>query len=104
MVATATCTAPPRLAVGLADDLASCTILASRAPVVIVPAMNDQMYRNPITQSNIQKLTDLGYQFVLPVEGHLVCGKEAIGHIATNETIIQLAERILMKKSRRLQR
>lgn len=104
LVAPASANFIARLAAGLADDLASCTVLASQAPVVIVPAMNDQMYRNPITQSNIQKLMDLGYQFVLPVEGHLVCGKEAIGHIAANETIIQLAERVLMKKSHRLQR
>lgn len=78
-----------KLAAGMADDLGSCIILATKKPVVIVPAMNDNMYNNPITQQNIAKLKSAGYHFVNPVEGKLVCGREAIGHISDNTTILQ---------------
>ncbi len=78
-----------KLAAGLADDLASCLILAARKPVVIAPAMNDNMYTNPATQQNLKKLKSFGYHFVDPTEGHLVCGREAIGHIAENSDILK---------------
>ena len=87
-----------RLAAGLADDLASCTVLATRAPVLIVPAMNDQMYTHPITQDNIQKLKSIGYRFLDPVEGPLVCGKEAIGHICDTATILRTLHEVLRQK------
>ena len=77
-----------KLAAGFAEDLASCTVLASRRPVVIVPAMNDQMYTHPITQENIRKLRAIGHHFVDPVKGPLVCGKAAVGHVAPNASII----------------
>jgi phosphopantothenoylcysteine synthetase/decarboxylase len=77
-----------RLAAGMADDLASCIVLATQKPVMIVPAMNDQMLNHPLTQQNIKKLKGIGYHFVDPVKGHLVCGKEAVGHIASAETIL----------------
>lgn len=86
-----------RLAAGLADDLASCVILAAKCPVVIVPAMNDGMYENPITQENIRKLRRVGYHFIDPVKGYLVCGKEAVGHISENSTIVDTLSEILGK-------
>jgi len=76
-----------RTAAGLANDLATCILLAADRPVVIAPAMNDRMYQNPLPQENIQKLKKLGHQFIDPIEGHLVCGKEALGHISEPETI-----------------
>lgn len=84
-----------RLANGLADDLASCIILASRAPLMIVPAMNDVMYRNPITQENIKKLQGLGHRFVGPVKGRLACGREEMGHIAPPESILGEIDAVL---------
>jgi phosphopantothenoylcysteine synthetase/decarboxylase len=84
-----------RLAAGMANDLASCIVLATRKPVVLVPAMNDQMLAHPLTQKNIQKLKDVGYHFVDPVHGHLVCGKEAMGHISDPETISVSLQKIL---------
>lgn len=79
-----------RLAAGFANDLASCCVLASSKPVLIVPAMNDHMYRHPLTQKNIKVLRhEAGYHFLDPIVGHLVCGKEAVGHVAENTSIIQ---------------
>ncbi|MBI3306547.1 MAG: hypothetical protein HYZ84_01900 [Candidatus Omnitrophica bacterium] len=84
-----------RLAAGMADDLASCTILAAACPIVIAPAMNDQMYAHPLTQKNIQTLKNISYHFIDPVKGYLVCGKEAMGHISDAETIISSLHKIL---------
>lgn len=84
-----------RLAAGMANDLASCIVLATRKPVVLVPAMNDQMFAHPLTQQNIEKLKDIGYHFVDPIQGHLVCGKEAMGHISDPETIAASLQKIL---------
>lgn len=84
-----------RLAAGMTDDLATCIVLASQKPILIVPAMNDQMYAHPLTQQNIKKLKEIGYHFVNPVHGHLVCGKEAIGHIADPQTILQSLKKFL---------
>ncbi len=78
-----------RLSAGMASDLASSIILATRRPVVIVPAMNDNMYQHPLTQRNLKQLKEVGYHFIGPVIGHLVCGKEAIGHIPEPADIIQ---------------
>ena len=84
-----------RLAAGMADDLATCIVLAAQKPILLVPAMNDQMYSHPLTQQNIQKLKDIGYHFVYPVHGHLVCGKEAMGHISEPKVILQQLTRVL---------
>lgn len=99
LVAPASADFLAKLAAGFADELASCIILAARRPVLIVPAMNDQMYEHPMTQENIQKLKKIGHQFVAPIEGHLVCGKEAIGHVADNQVILSQLNRILNKSA-----
>ncbi len=77
-----------KLAAGMAGDLASCIVLATQKPVLVAPAMNDQMYGHPITRQNIAKLKGIGYKFIEPIKGHLVCGREAIGHISEPATII----------------
>ncbi len=89
-----------RLAAGMADDLASCIVLAARRPIVIVPAMNDYMYTHPLTQRNLGTLREAGYHVVDPVEGHLVCGKEAIGHISEDSTILNVISRLLSSKTK----
>ena len=93
LVAPASADFIARLAGGFADDLASCTILATRKPVVIAPAMNDQMFEHPITQQNIEKLKVIGYRFIDPIQGRLVCGKEAMGHIEEPNAIINFLAR-----------
>lgn len=88
LVAPASANFIARLGAGLANDLASSIILAAGRPVLLAPAMNDQMYQHPLTQENIQKLKRIGYRFIDPIEGHLVCGKEALGHISDPEMIV----------------
>ena len=87
-----------RIAAGMADDLASCIILAARRPVIVVPAMNDQMYSHPLTQRNLGILREAGYHIIDPIEGHLVCGKEAIGHISEDSAILNTLSRLLSAK------
>lgn len=99
MVAPASADFIARLRAGRADDLASCIILATRKPVMLVPAMNDQMYTHPITQENVEKLKSIGYHFVEPVVGKLVCGKEGVGHVAPNSEILDaLASQLSAKR------
>lgn len=86
-----------RLAAGMAGDLATCIVLAARKPVLLVPAMNDQMYSHPLTQQNIRRLREIGYHFVDPVRGHLVCGKEAMGHISEPGVIVKELSHLISK-------
>ena len=88
-----------RLAAGMAGDLASCIVLAARRPVLVVPAMNDQMFHHALTQQNIRKLKDAGYHVMDPIEGPLVCGKEAIGHIPETASIVQRVKTLLALKN-----
>lgn len=79
-----------KAAAGMADDLASCILLAAKCPILFVPAMNDIMYENPMTQRNIQTLAKAGYRFIGPVHGGLVCGRESIGHVASDQDILEV--------------
>lgn len=101
LVAPASANFIARLSVGLANDLASSIILATNRPVALAPAMNDQMYQHALTQENIQKLKGVGYHFVEPVQGRLVCGKEALGHVADPEVITDHVVELLFPSSRR---
>ena len=91
LIAPATANIIAKLANGLADDLLTCVVLATKAPVLIAPAMNVQMYEHPMVQENIKRLRRLGYHFVGPQVGRLACGYDAIGHLAEVETIVQAA-------------
>jgi phosphopantothenoylcysteine decarboxylase/phosphopantothenate--cysteine ligase len=104
LVAPASANFIARMAVGLASDLAGSIILASNRPVLIAPAMNDQMYRNLLTQENIQKLKKIGHRFADPIEGHLICGKEALGHVSDPPTITNLVVETLLSSPRRAPR
>lgn len=74
---------------GIADDMLSTTLLATRAPVLFAPAMNTGMYENPAVQDNIAVLKARGCLFVEPVSGHLACGDTGKGKLADIETIEQ---------------
>ena len=102
LIAPASANFIARLAAGLANDLASSILLAAQRPVLVAPAMNDQMYRNPVTQENMQKLKRLGYRFADPIEGHLVCGREALGHVSEPQTIATLVVETLKTSRRRV--
>ena len=98
MIALATADIIAKIAHGLADEVLTCTILATDAPVVVVPSMNDKMLANSFTQENIQKLKKSGMEIVAPVKGPLACGYEADGHIAENKAILQAVCRRLKMK------
>ena len=84
-----------KLANGIADDMLTTTVMATRAPVLICPAMNDQMFTNPIVQENVEKLKKHGYQFVEPAEGVLAYGGTGKGKLADIDLIVERVEDIL---------
>ena len=88
VIAPATANIIARLAVGIADDILCCTVLASKAPVIIAPAMNVNMFENPITQDNLLKLKARNFITVGPVSGRLASGKEGLGRLADINDII----------------
>lgn len=93
VVAPATANFIGKLANGIADDLLSTTIMAAEAPVIICPAMNDKMWRNPIVQENVEKLRKHGHHIVDPEYGEMACGDVGVGRLAKIESIInKLAE------------
>lgn len=77
---------------GIADDMLSTTIMATPAPKFICPAMNSEMYRNPVVQRNLQGLRDLGYALLEPDSGWLACGVNDIGRLPNPETIVAWLE------------
>ncbi len=89
VVVPATANIIGKIANGIADDMLSTTVMATKSPVILAPAMNNQMYENKIVQDNIKKLKDYGYEFIEPVVGHLACGYDAKGKLAKKETIIK---------------
>ncbi len=95
LIAPATANIIAKLASGICDDLLTCTVCASKAQVLIAPAMNENMYKNKITQSNIAKLKSCGYKFIAPVSGLLACGAKGIGCLADTESIVKQVKNIL---------
>ncbi len=96
LVAPASANFLGKVASGVADDMLTTTIMATRAPIVVAPAMNTNMYENPITQRNMRTLREmLGVTFVEPSVGQLACNTVGKGHIADNEDIIAAVRRAL---------
>ncbi len=95
LVAPATANIIAKVAAGICDDLLTCVISATKAPVLFTPAMNEQMYKNKITQENIKKLKSFGYKFIAPKVGRLACGKVGVGCLAEVETIVREVKRII---------
>ncbi len=93
VVAPCTANVLAKLAHGLADDLLSCTALATRAPVVIAPAMNVKMWEHPATQANVTVLKARGAMMVGPGSGDLACGYEGAGRMAEPDEIAAAVER-----------
>ena len=89
LIAPATANIIGKIANGICDDLLTCLVCATKAVVLICPAMNENMYKNKITQDNIKKLKSLGYRFVEPIKGRLASGKVGLGCLAAIETIIK---------------
>ncbi len=91
-IAPATANVIGKIASGIADDMLTTTVMATKAPVVIAPAMNSNMYLNPIVQENIRKLTSCGYTLIEPAAGHLACGTTGIGRLPEPEEIVDHIE------------
>lgn len=81
VIAPATASIIGKIAAGIADDLLSTTVMATRAPVLLAPAMNVNMYQNPLYRENVEKLRRHGFLFVEPVKGMLACGWEGEGKL-----------------------
>ncbi|MEW6724873.1 MAG: bifunctional phosphopantothenoylcysteine decarboxylase/phosphopantothenate--cysteine ligase CoaBC [Bacillota bacterium] len=92
LVAPATANMIGKVRAGIADDLLSTTIMATRAPVVFVPAMNVNMYENPVVQDNLACLRRLGYGFIEPDIGWQACGVEGRGRFPDPERIVAEVE------------
>lgn len=89
LIAPATANIIAKIASGICDDLLTCVVSATKVPVLLAPAMNENMYLNKITQENIARLKRLGYKFVEPRKGELACGKVGVGCLAEVEEIIR---------------
>lgn len=94
-IAPATANVIAKLATGIADDVLCCTVLATNAPVVIAPAMDVNMYENPVTQENVSRLKKRGFIFVGPKFGKLVSGVEGLGRFANTGEIIGVISQVL---------
>lgn len=95
LIAPATANIIAKLAAGLADDVLTCAVLATTAPVLIAPAMNETMYHNRIVQENCQKLKERGFIFIHPVKGQLACGIEGDGHLEDPENIVKILKTVV---------
>ncbi len=87
MVAPASANVIGKIAGGIADDMLTTTIMACKAPKIISPAMNTNMFENPIVQDNIQKLKDYGYEVIDPASGYLACGDTGAGKMPDPEVL-----------------
>ena len=95
VIAPATANIIARLAAGIADDMLSCTVLATEAPVIVAPAMNVNMFQNSITQDNLARLKARGFTIVDPAYGRLASGKMGQGRLAEVEKIIGTIRQVL---------
>ena len=100
LIAPATAGVLARLALGLADDLLATVCLATRAPLVVAPAMNLNMWEHPATQENLGQLAQRGAHVVEPASGALACGWEGVGRRAELDRLLGLVERVLGDRSR----
>lgn len=98
IVVPATANIIGKIAAGIADDMLTTTVMATKAPVLFAPAMNVNMFTNPIYQENEQKLRRLGYLFVDPIRGSLACGWEGEGKLASPEAVFEGALAALTEK------
>jgi phosphopantothenoylcysteine decarboxylase/phosphopantothenate--cysteine ligase len=98
LIAPATANIIAKIACGMADDMLSCTVLATRAPIVIAPAMNDNMWANTVTQENVAKLKRRGFIFVGPARGRLASGKLGLGRLTGLDEIYGITLQVLGRK------
>lgn len=95
LIAPATANFIAKLAQGIADDLLSCTVLATRAPVLVCPSMNVNMLQNKATQENLDTIRARGMHILEPASGELACGWEGSGRLPEPERIVAEVKRLL---------
>jgi len=95
VIAPATANIIAKLAGGIADDILCCTVLATKVPVIVAPAMNVNMYQNQITQENITRLKERGFNFVGPAYGRLASGDRGLGRLAEIDEIMGTIHQVL---------
>lgn len=95
LIAPATANILASMANGFANDALTAIALATRAPVLIAPAMNGKMWQHPATQKNVETLRGFGHRFVEPAAGMLACGYEGVGRLAEVDTILQAVREVL---------
>lgn len=98
LIAPASANTIARLACGFADDALGAVALATRAPLLIAPAMNGKMWEHPATRDNTERLRARGASFVGPAEGMLACGYEGTGRLADVEEIVAHALSIVARR------
>ncbi len=98
LIAPATANAIAELAHGLAGHPLAAIALATRAPILVAPAMNGKMWEHPATQENVAKLKKRGVEFIGPEEGMLACGYEGIGRLWKVDDIAFRAEFLLARQ------
>ena len=98
VIAPATANIIGKVAGGIADDILTTTIIASKAPVLFVPAMNHNMYENPIVQQNINRLKSIGYMFMEPDTGIMAEGTSGTGRLPEPARIVDEVSRLLTVK------
>jgi len=95
VIAPATANIIAKLAGGIADDMLCCTVLATKAPVLVAPAMNVNMYENQVTQENIARLKERGCKFIGPAYGRLASGAWGLGRLAEIDDILGTIHQVL---------
>jgi len=97
VIAPATANIIGKLANGICDDLLTCVVTATAAPVLLAPAMNDAMWAHKTVQANVERLKKLGYRLIGPERGRLACGRQGMGRMSGVETIAAAALRLARK-------
>jgi phosphopantothenoylcysteine decarboxylase/phosphopantothenate--cysteine ligase len=103
IIAPATANFIGKVSSGICDDLLTTVVCAATSPVMIAPAMNPQMWSNPITQRNVAMLKELGYLFIGPGEGRMACEESGVGRMSEPEQLFTAIEGFLCLKKPRPQ-
>ncbi len=98
LIAPASANVIAKAANGIADDMLTTTLLAAKCPKIISPAMNTNMYENPVVQDNLKKLEHYGMEVIAPASGHLACGDSGAGKMPEPETLFSYIEKAVYPK------
>ena len=98
LVAPATANVIGKMAHGIADDMLTTTLLACQCPIIVAPAMNTRMFRNPIVQDNMKILKNYGMEVIEPACGYLACGDTGEGKMPEPELLLEYIKKALVVK------